>query len=306
VGPRLTAATPDLLIDAQALLSESPVWDDRREVLFWVDVPRGAIHSWNPVGLKHSVVDVSDLLGAIALDERGNCLAATRDRVLRVDLDSQHSTLLEALDVGELCRLNDGKCDPAGRFWVGSMALDETEPLGRLYRVDGPGAHYIAEEGIVISNGLDWNPQSDIMYYIDSPLHRIDIFDFEVATGTIANRRAFIDTRDVPGEPDGMTVDAEGCLWVAFWGGARVRSYSPEGHLISEMTLPVANVTNCAFGGRSLDELYITTAASDSTSDTPLEAHAGAVFVVRPGAIGRPPSRFRSQATIDPMTPLVW
>jgi sugar lactone lactonase YvrE len=294
------------LVDVQALLSESPVWDTQREVLFWVDVPRGRVHCWNPIGSKQSVMDVSDSsLGAIALDERGGCLAAARDRVLRVDLDNQRSTLLELVDVGQLCRLNDGKCDPAGRFWIGSMALDETEPLGRLYRVDGPGIHYVAEEGIVISNGLDWNPQSDVMYYIDSPLRRIDTFDYELATGAIANRRVFIDTRDVPGEPDGMTVDSEGCLWVAFWGGGRVRRYSADGHLVSELTVPVPNVTNCAFGGRSMDELYITTAASDSKSDTRSEAHAGAVFVARPGAIGRPASRFRPQV-IDPMTTLVW
>lgn len=302
----MNGPAPDLWIDAQALLSESPIWDNQREALLWVDVPRGTIHCWKSIGSKHSVIDVSDCLSAIALDETGGCLAATRDRVLRVDLDDQRATLIERVDVGELCRLNDGKCDPAGRFWVGSMALDETEPLGRLYRVDGPGTHYIAEEGIVISNGLDWNPQSDIMYYIDSALRRIDIFDFELATGAIANRRVFVDTRDVPGEPDGMTVDADGCLWVAFWGGGRVRSYSPEGHLVSELTLPVTNVTNCAFGGRAMDELYITTAASDSKSGTALEAHAGAIFVARSGAIGRPASRFKPQAAIDPMTTLVW
>ena len=291
--PRLKGA-PDLLVDAQALLSESPVWDNQREVLFWVDVPRGTIHCWNPVGSKHSVVDVSDCIGAIALDEAGACLAATRDRILRLDLEGHRSTPIERLDVGELCRLNDGKCDPAGRFWVGSMALDETEPLGCLYRVDAPGIHHTAEEGIVISNGLDWSPACDTMYYIDSALPRVDIFDFELATGVVTNRRLFVDTSDVPGEPDGMTVDAEGCLWVAFWGGGRVRRYSPEGHTISDLKLPVSNVTSCTFGGKYMDELYITTAASGAPADSAAEAHAGAVFVASPGAVGRPASRFRA------------
>jgi sugar lactone lactonase YvrE len=174
------------------------------------------------------------------------------------------------------------------------MALDETEPLGCLFRVDAPGIHFTAEEGIVISNGLDWSPHSDTMYYIDSALPRVDAFDFEVAAGVVTNRRMFIDTRDVPGEPDGMTVDAEGCLWVAFWGGGRVRRYSPEGHTISDLILPVSNVTSCTFGGAHMDELYITTAAVDATAGRVAEAHAGAVFVARPGTVGRPASRFRA------------
>lgn len=291
---RVKGTVPDLLVDAQALEAESPVWDNEHEELLWVDVPRGTLHCWNSLNNMHSVVQVSDYIGSIALDETGGCLVAARDRVLRLDLVSNMSTVTESIEVGELCQLNDGKCDRAGRFWIGSMAIDETEPLGCLYRVDAPGIHQTAQEGIVISNGLDWSPACDTMYYIDSALPRVDAFDFDLAMGVVTNRRVFVDTRDVPGEPDGMTVDAEGCLWVAFWGGGRVRRYSPEGQAISELMLPVSNVTSCTFGGQHMDELYITTATSGSAADSATEAHAGAVFVASPGAVGRLASRFRA------------
>jgi sugar lactone lactonase YvrE len=171
------------------------------------------------------------------------------------------------------------------------MALDKHAGAGSLYRADlgGKPAQIVRMlEGVSISNGIDWNPEDDLMYYTDSPTGRIDVFDWDLAAGTISRRRPFVTLSPGDGAPDGLCVDSDGFVWVALWGGSAVRRYRPDGTLDREVRLPVTQVTTCAFGGPDLDELFITTAAGGLAEEEPL---AGAIFHYRPGCQGRQPNR---------------
>jgi sugar lactone lactonase YvrE len=174
--------------------------------------------------------------------------------------------------------MNDGACDSGGRFWAGSMRLDEGAGGACLYRLDPDHRVHTVCEGVTVSNGLAWSLDDTLLYYVDTPTSAIDVFDFDPATGAATGRRTLT---KVDGHPDGLTADAEGFLWVAFWGGGQVRRYSPEGELAEVVDVPAAHTTKPAFGGADLRDLYITTAAGD-------DPHAGGLFVARPGVAGLP------------------
>jgi sugar lactone lactonase YvrE len=180
-------------------------------------------------------------------------------------------------------RMNDGKCDSAGRFWAGTMSQRRTPGAGSLYRLDADGTLTRVVEGATISNGLAWSPDDATLYYIDSEADGIDAFDFDAAAGAVANRRRLLDLDRELGEGDGMTVDSVGNLWVACLGGASVRCFSPDGVLQEVIELPVSYVTSCAFGGDDLGDLYITTSRHRLDRPGPLD---GAVFHCRPGVTG--------------------
>jgi sugar lactone lactonase YvrE len=184
-------------------------------------------------------------------------------------------------------RFNDGGCDPEGAFWCGTMAYDEAPGRGELFRLRPDGSVERVLTGVTISNGLAWTADAARAYYVDTPTHRIDVFD--PADGP-AGRRPFVHIDPADGAPDGLTVDAEGRVWAALWGGAAVRCYDVDGTLVEQVTLPVPKVTACTFGGPALDELYITT----SRQGEPEGEHpaAGAVFRYRPGVSGRPVHTF--------------
>jgi sugar lactone lactonase YvrE len=183
--------------------------------------------------------------------------------------------------------MNDGACDPEGRFWAGSMAYDATPGAGSLFRVDRDGTLTTVLEGVTVSNGLAWDPDGRSLYYIDSATGGVDRFTYDRATGDVAGRRRMIEVPRELGEPDGMTVDADGCLWIALWNGGQVRRYDPGGRLLESVEVPVARPTSCAFGGRALDRLFVTTSRfgldPGALSEQPL---AGALLVVDPGVRG--------------------
>jgi sugar lactone lactonase YvrE len=192
--------------------------------------------------------------------------------------------------------MNDGKVDSRGRFWAGTMAGDHTPAQGSLYRLQrSNGAYEVSPMvgGITIANGLDWSPDNRILYYVDSATQRIDRFDFDAESGTLSNRRPFVEIPAAEGLPDGMTVDAEGCIWLALFRSGSIRRYSTAGKVIMEVKVPVALVTSCAFGGSGLDELYITTARHRLSPAEALEQPtSGGLFMCRPGAVGRQPFLF--------------
>jgi sugar lactone lactonase YvrE len=183
--------------------------------------------------------------------------------------------------------MNDGKCDPGGRFWAGTKDVEGRRPLGSLYRLDADRTVVRVLSGVSISNGLGWSLDRRSMYYIDSPSHGVDVFDFAVEDGSVSGRRRLVDLPEEWGLPDGMTVDAEGFLWVAFWGGSAVRRISPDGRVVSVVSLPVSQVTSCAFGGDDLSDLYITSARNGLEADQRREqTFAGGLFRLRPGVAG--------------------
>jgi sugar lactone lactonase YvrE len=194
-------------------------------------------------------------------------------------------------------RMNDGACDPAGRFWAGTMALDERPHAGALYRLDPDLTVRTMLTDVTISNGIDWSPDGRRMYYVDSPTRRIDVFDFDPGTGAIADRRPFVDVPAESGIPDGITVDAAGFVWLALWGGAALHRYDPDGARERAVALPVSHPTSCAFGGPGLDELYVTSARRDLTRDERArQPMAGGLLRLRPGVAGRPAHVFGTAA----------
>lgn len=267
----------ELVADAHAQLGEGPLWDARTNELLWVDILAGVVHRFDPTTGADRPFDASSYVGAVVPRARGGyALAVTAGFALATD--GGKVTSLASVGHGEAARMNDGACDSAGRFWAGSMRLDEAHGGGCLYRLDPDHRVETICDGVTISNGLAWSLDDNLLYYIDTPTSAIDVFDFDPATGAATGRRVL--TR-VEGLPDGLNIDAEGCLWVSFWGSGQVRRYSPEGELAEVIEVPVAHTTKAAFGGPGLTDLYITTAAGE-------EPHAGGLFVAQPGVAGLP------------------
>jgi sugar lactone lactonase YvrE len=190
-------------------------------------------------------------------------------------------------------RMNDGKCDPGGRFWAGTMAFEVTPGAAALYRLDPDLQVTRVVSGVTLSNGLGWSLDGRQMFYIDSMSHGVDVFDFEPADGSLGERRRLITIAPDEGLPDGMTVDAEGCLWVALHGSGSIRRYTPDGHVDRVVRVPPTMVTSCAFGGPDLTDLYITTMnlglSEEARRAQPL---AGGLFRCQPGVRGLPAYRF--------------
>jgi sugar lactone lactonase YvrE len=186
-------------------------------------------------------------------------------------------------------RFNDASVDPAGRVWIGSMHANETEPLGTLYRLDPGRVLTPVVTGVTVSNGLGWSPDGSRLYYADSPMRRIDVFDYDPATGEAFGRRVFADLSGADGVPDGLTVDLDGCVWVAMWGGGALRRFTPHGQQDAVLPVPVSRPTSCAFGGPDLTELYVTTASIDMTAaERAAEPLAGRLLRLQPGPSGLP------------------
>ena len=269
----------ELALEAHALLAEGPRWDARIERLLWVDIEGRALHRFDPATGEDESIPMPDRIGSAApTADPERVLVALADRLAIADVRGGELEPVVAIPHAhpEL-RANDGAVDPAGRLWVGTMAIDESPGKGALYRYDD-GELVTVIEPVDLSNGLDW--RGDRMYYADTPTQRVDLLDYDEATGAVANRRPFVTVDEADGSPDGLVLDDEGGLWLALWGGGKVRRYSPDGALEAELDVPADNVTACWFAG---DRLFITTAASPQ----PL---GGSLFVAEPGVSG-PPAR---------------
>jgi sugar lactone lactonase YvrE len=206
-------------------------------------------------------------------------------------LDGKATPLTEDLADAKKIRMNDGKCDPAGRFWAGTMAYDETPEAGSLYVFEDGTARTVLEKATV-SNGLGWSLDHGTMYYIDTPTGRVDAFDYDEDSGAVSGRRPFVTVEG--GSPDGMTVDDEGHLWVALWKGGAVHRYDPSGKLVATVRLPVTNVTSCCFGDPGGATLFITTSRQGlSNKQLSAEPDAGKIFCVRPGVTGPPATPYQ-------------
>jgi len=267
-------------------LGEGPVWDARDQSLYWVDIPESRVHQIAADGSLSSW-DTGQPVGTVVPRASGGLVVAVRDGFMALDPASGTLTTLAEVERDQPGnRMNDGACDRAGRFYAGTMALDETPEAGALYRLDPDLGVTRLLTGVGISNGIGWSPDERLMYYIDSQVHRVDVFDYDPATGEIDGRRPFAAVGDGGVVPDGLTVDADGGVWVAVWGGYAVLHHDPGGKVIEAVDLPAARVSSCVFAGPDLDRLYITTAAGPGES-------AGALFVCEPGVTGQPSHPFR-------------
>jgi sugar lactone lactonase YvrE len=273
----------ELVSDARARLGEGPLWDARTNELLWVDILPGTVHRFDPSTGGDRPFDAGSYVGAIVPRAAGGYALAVASG-FAVATDDGVVTPLVAAGHDDSIRMNDGACDSRGRFWAGSMRVDEGPTGGCLYRLDPDASLTTICHGVSISNGIAWSLDDTLLYYVDTPTRTIDVFDFDAETGAASNRRVLRRT-DGPGLPDGLIVDAEGGLWVAFWGGGCVRRYAPDGTLEAVVDVPAAHTTKAAFGGPDLADLYITSAAGD-------EPHAGGLFVARPGVSGLPARAF--------------
>ena len=272
----------DVLINLHARLGEGPRWDHRSGVLAWVDILGGHVHLTDPDHGVTTSIPVGPDVGAIALYGDDEYLLAIRNSFATL-VGTKVEVIQELFDDADV-RMNDGVVDPAGRFVAGSMARDASPGKGSLYARDIDGSVRALFGGVTISNGLAWS--GDRMYYVDSGLRGIDVMDYDLESGAISRRRRWVDVPESDGTPDGIAIDSEGCLWVALWGGGKVRRYSPAGQIIGEVELPVLQVSACGFGGPALDKLFITTAAVGLEQDDVAGSLDGALFVVDPGCRG--------------------
>jgi sugar lactone lactonase YvrE len=261
---------------------EGPVWDDALQRLLWVDLLRGDLLLTDASGdseRRH----VSDVLACVAPRTGGGHVVATERGFALVSAEGDVEPLHDVWE-DPTVRMNDGGCDPQGRFFCGSMAYGAAPGRGALYRLDPDRSVHVVHTQVTISNGLGWAPDGSRAYYVDSATQRID-----VCSPDLSERRPFVTVPESAGTPDGLTVDAEGGVWVALWGGSAVHRYTEGGELDQVVTLPVAQVSSCAFGGDDLRTLFVTTSA-EGLSDP--EPQAGALFTVTPGVTGLPTLRF--------------
>jgi sugar lactone lactonase YvrE len=290
-----TTADVELVLDARARLGEGPIWDDETGQLVWVDILEGIVHRTSPGTGRDVALDVGRTVGSVGLRRGGGLVLATDDGFHLQDPGGTTTRRIAAVEADDpLTRMNDGKVDPQGRFWAGTMAFDEVSVMGSLYRLDPEGSVTTMLTGVGISNGIDWSGDGSTMYFIDSPTGGVDTFRWDGPTGTIADRRRLVTIGpDGEGKPDGMTLDAEGYLWVACWDGWRVRRYAPDGTFDREIRFPAAHVSSVAFGGPDLDELYVTTAwHMVDPAERAAQPLGGSLFRCRPGVRGRPANRF--------------
>ncbi|MFI6791418.1 SMP-30/gluconolactonase/LRE family protein [Nonomuraea sp. NPDC050383] len=239
-----------------ARLGEGPRWDDGTETLLWVDIPAGLVHRLDPADDALESIDVGRPVGVALPRASGGLALAVRDGFAvheggRLEVVAP---VTAAEPPGN--RMNDGACDRAGRFFAGTKAEDDTPGAGSLYRLDTDRSCARVLAGVTISNGIAWSPDERLLYYVDTATDQVDVFDYDPSSGEMANRRRFA---GLP-QPDGITVDAAGHVWVALWGGASVVRLRPDGSTDLTVPVPAANVTSCAFGGPDLDVLYVTTA----------------------------------------------
>ena len=260
----------EIAIRGEALLGEGPRWDAATARLLWVDIEAGALHVFDPASGDDRAILLGNRVGAAAPMQSGGVLVALAARLAVVDLDDESVRTLAEIPHGAELRLNDGACDPAGRFWVGSTALDFTPGAGALYRYSRDAGLDRVLEDVTISNGLGWSADGTTMYYIDSMAYRVDRFDFDPATGAISERRPFVVIERGAGIPDGLAVDDEGGVWVALYRGGAVRRYDADGSLDRVVKVPAENVTACCFGGDDGRSLYITTVSTVFVTDVGL------------------------------------
>lgn len=282
----MSAVAVDPVGDVRARFGEGAFWDASTETLLWVDITGGAVHRTSPAD------------GATGQCVLGGEVAAAFPTTRATVVAARDSTLLEVAGtevVGEVAgvpphprmRFNDGGPDPRGRLLIGTLHADKEPGTASLYRLDDQLVPVVT--GVTVSNGLGWSPDGGLLYYADTPTLRVDVFDYDTEAGLPGRRRTLADVSDSPGRPDGLTVDTEGCVWVAMIRGAELRRYAPDGRLDRVVPLPVSHPTSVAFGGADLGELFVTSALDPlSAAERDEQPLAGRLLRLDPGVQGVP------------------
>ena len=295
IGARMTADSPirprsDIrcVADIHAVLGEGPVWVARDAALYWVDIKGRKIFRLDAAGERREW-PTPLRVGSLAPRESGGFIAGTDEGIAEIDLDAGRFAIIVQPEAHlPDNRFNDGKVDRRGRFWAGTMDDIEKEASGTLYRIGPELSAYPIDVGYKVTNGPAFSPSGDVMYHNDSARQVTYAFDID-GDGKATERRVFATYGEGDGYPDGMTVDSEGGLWIAFWDGWCLRRYSPAGECIAKLEVPVSRPTSCAFGGPQLDQLFITSASIGlDATQLAAEPQAGGLFVASPGVSGLP------------------
>ena len=280
----------------QNVIGEGPIWHSEEESLYWVNfIEQFQISKYNPERRTLEVFDTGMPVMALGIRKAGGFIAASAKGI--AFWDTQTKTLRPLCDplAGRLkIRFNDAATDSGGRFWVGTV--NDANPQGpdaELFCVSGDGSYKVMDRNITVANGIGWSPNRKIMYFTDSFRYSIYAYEYDAESGMISERRTFVQTTPDAGIPDGLTVDSEGCVWSAYWGGWKVVRYNPDGKIDREYKMPVPNPTSCAFGGKHLDELYVTSASlglsKEEKAQHPL---SGDLFCIKAGIRGMDEPRF--------------
>lgn len=252
----------ELVYPNQAIVGEGSYWDEENQQLLWVDILDHKIYAYNPKNGANIGFDLGQDIGAVVLTDSGLWAYADQDGIgfFNPKTGDIKQGAKPEINHPEI-RFNDGKCDPRGTFWAGTMAYDCKNGAGNLYEFDSKGNVKKKIEGVAISNGLVWSSDRSKFYFIDSLTYQVHQYDYDENTGEIQNKKTVVTLNKAIGLPDGMAIDEADHLWVALFGGGKVIRINPEtGEIVFEVVIPVPNITSCAFGGSNLDELYITTA----------------------------------------------
>jgi len=284
----------ELIVDARNATGESPVWSAQEQALYWVDIPAGQLYRWSPADNRTQRWTVPEMLACIARCRDGGWIAGMQSGLFHLQPGTDGGLLSRPLSAVAHTRpgmrFNDGRCDRQGRFWAGSMLLDMAVGIaaGAMYRYSARQSAPLSAQlsDFIVPNGLAFSPDGQTMYLSDShpSVQAIWAFDYDIDTGTPHNRRLFVDMHKHPGRPDGAAVDADGCYWICGNDAGLIHRFTPDGRLDRSLAVPVKKPSMCAFGGRNLDTLFVTSIrpAGDLT-DQPL---AGGVFALQPGVTG--------------------
>jgi sugar lactone lactonase YvrE len=278
-----------------AILGEGPVWDEQEGRLYWVDILSGKLFQYDPYQKRNKAFDMGEHLGCVALREEGGLVIARQSGFVFFDPKQRKVTsITESKFQSPDSRFNDGKCDPSGRFWAGTLSYDLEEGAGSLYCLDQNLDAQVKLRELTIPNGMAWNRKGDKFFFIDTPTRKVQAFDYDNASGEISNLVLVKRLDEEEGFPDGMTIDREGALWIALYDGGKVIRIDPDsGEILFEVHLPVPQVTSCTFGGADFSELYITTGREHmSEKDINQWPLSGSLFKVELPFKGWPANRF--------------
>jgi len=285
----------EVLVEKWALVGEGTIWDEDNRLLYWVDILGHEVYQYNPQTGMNRTIPTLQAVGTVVLRKKGGLIVALHNGFGHIDLESEKIIPIGIDPEREIInnRFNDGKCDPAGRFWAGTMAFDGAADQGALYCLDIDGAVTKKLGPVSISNGIVWTSDSSTMYFIDSPLNTVRAYNYDIETGMIENER-IVCRNEGDGVFDGMAIDADGMLWIAIYGGSAVKCYDPgDGALKRELTMPFTNVTSCAFGGEKLDQLYVTSASQKMNAiELDKQPLAGSLIRLEPDCVGVPSFKY--------------
>src|SRR6056297_286428 len=282
------------VVDSKSGLGEGPVWSSTRQCLYWVDIDAGLIHSFSPATDARRTWDVGVKVGAVVPRSEaagGGLLLATEKGFVGFEEESEQLEYIVDPEEGNPdTRFNDGKCDPAGRFWAGTMSYSRTRGAANLWCLDVDYSVAKRVTGVTVSNGITWSLDEKTMYYIDSNEFAVVAFDYDRQSGTIGNPQPAVVVPQELGKPDGMCIDSEGMLWIALFRGGAVTRWNPaDGSLMELIKMPALHVTACAFGGKDLKTLFVTSArAPADEQQLNTYPHTGCLFALHPEVIGAP------------------